>query len=300
MSSDKDNPNPVSVSLNNDKEKNETESSSQNKKSSKLSKSILKNLGKKFFLPIITSNNSVLTNIHKKKEEKGPIFQFYSMQKKIQRPKANKSNKNVQSYIKIYELEKQNEDTQDFNVFNQQDKVIKDLMMQFYEKQKKKNVSKLNKRKNALNKLYDISPQFNNKIIEAKKFKSLNLEDYQKNILSSIPAKSIGQAEIMDLVQNLKNLKSECDSVKPLPPINIKIIEEHVHNKNNSKSTKKMNLREYLKQTNEPKDDFEKEEREIKNLRSYRSLKKSKRNKNFDFLPAYFRESLNNNLKFHL
>ena len=63
---------------------------------------------------------------------------------------------------------------------------------------------------------------------------------------------------------------------------------------------KKMSLREYLEQSNEPKDEYEKEQREIKNMRSYKIFKKSKRNKNFDFLPAYFREALNNKLKFHL
>ena len=258
-------------------------------------------LGKKFFLPIIASNHAVLTEIYKNKKEHGPLFEFFPFQKKIKRPRVNKNNKNVLSYIKIFELEKsQKEETQDFNVFNQQDKAIKDLMLQFYEKQKKKSISKLCKRKNALNKLYDLTPEINNKIIEAKKFKSLNLEDYQKNILASVPAKSMGQGEIMDLVQNLKNLRYECDSVKPLPPINIKIIKDHVYNKNNSKSMKKMSVREYLEQSNEPKDEYEKEQREIKKLRSYKILKKSKRNKNFDFFPAYFRESLNKNMKFHL
>lgn len=293
-----DNPNPTSVTIDNDKESKKPQ---KKESSSSLNKAKLLNLGKKFFLPVITSNNRILTEIYKNKREHGPLFHFSPENKKIKRARVNKNNKNVQSYIKMYELEKsQNKETQDFNVFNHQDNVIKDLMIQFYDKQKKKNVSKIRKRKNALNKLYDITPEMNIKMTEAKKFKSLDLEDYQKNILTSVPAKSIGQGEIMDLVQNLKNLKFECESVKPLPPINVKIIEAHVYNKNNSKSMKKMSLREYLEQSNEPKDEYEKEQREIKNMRSYKSFKKSKRNKNFDFLPAYFREALNKNLKFHL
>ena len=293
-----DNPSPTSATIDNDKESQKPQ---KKESSSSLSRAKLLNLGKKFFLPIITSNNKVITEIYKNKRDHGPLFHFSPQYKKIKRAKANKNNKNAQSYIKMYELEKsQNKETQDFNVFNQQDNVIKDLMLQFYDKQKKKNVSKIRKRKNALNKLYDITPEMNNQMAEAKKFKSLDLEDYQKNILTSVPAKCIGQGEIMDLVQNLKNLKFECDSVKPLPPINVKIIEAHVYNKNNSKSMKKMSLREYLEQSNEPKDEYEKEQREIKNLRSYKIFKKSKRNKNFDFLPAYFREALNKNLKFHL
>jgi hypothetical protein len=193
------------------------------------------------------------------------------------------------------------EDMYDFNVFYSQDEIIKNLMNQFYEKvNKKKEENKISRRRDALNKLYQITPECNYNMNEAKKFKSLDLEDYQKNILSSMPAKSMEQWGIMDLVQNLKHLKHECDSVKPLPPINIKIIEDHVYKKNNSKSVKKMKLKEFLEQSNEPKDEFEKEQRIIKNLRSFKVLPKFKRNKNYDFLPAYLRESLNKNLKFHL
>ena len=100
--------------------------------------------------------------------------------------------------------------------------------------------------------------------------------------------------------QSFHNLKYVCGCVKPLPHINVKIIEDHVYKKNNSKSVKKMNLMEFLGQSNEPKDEFEKEERIIKNLRSFKALPKFKRNKNYDFMPFYLRESLNKNLKFHL
>ena len=279
--------------------------SSDNKRSltSKKSKAKLINSDKKLFLPIIRSNRSILKEIYKNKKEHGPLYNFSSEQPKIQKPKIykNKNKGNVQSYIKMFEIEKnESKETQDFNVFNNEDEIIKDLMMKFYDKEKKKKMSKLHKRKNALNKLYDISPEFNNRITQAKNFKSLDLEDYQENILTSIPAISMGQGEMMDLVQNLKYLKNECDSVKPLPPINVKIIEDHIHKQKKNKSAKKMNLREFLEQSNEPKDEYEKEQRIIKNLRSYKALPKFKRNKNYDFLPSYLRESLNKNLKFHL
>ena len=258
-------------------------------------------LGKKFRLPIINANNPVLKEIYKNKQEHGPLYLFTSNQVKVPKPKVYKNNKHVQSYIKIYEME-QNKDkeTQDYNVFNAQDQIIKDLMSKFYEKKNETKEKKLNKRKNALNNLYDITPEYIERISEAKKFKSLDLEDYQENILTSIPSKSIGQEGIMDLVQNLKTLKYDCDSVKPLPPINIKIIEDHIYKKSNSKSVKKMNIKEFLKHSNEPKDEYEKEQREIKILRSFKALPKFKRNKNYDFLPSYLRESLNKNLRFHL
>ena len=282
---------------------NEKTNFNEDKKDDNHKKNILINLGKKLFFPIIKNNNSVLNRISKNKEENGPIYLFTSEQKKVQRPKVNKNKKKniVQSYIKIYELgQSKSNETQDYNVFNAQDKKIKDLMLQFYEKERKKKISKLHRRKIALNRLYDISIESNNRIMEAKKFKSLNLEDYQENILTSIPVKSMGQGVIMDLVQSLQNLKHECDSVKPLPPINVKLIEDHVYKKNNAKSVKKMSLKEFLGQSNDPKDEYEKEQRIIKNLRSYKVLPKFKRNKNYDFLPNYLRQSLNKNLKFHL
>lgn len=258
-------------------------------------------LNKKLRLPIITSNNPILKEIYKNKKEHGPLYLFTSGQDRIQRQKSKKINRYLQSYIKMYNLEKsEKKETQDYNVFDAQDKMIKDLMSKFHETRNKTKLNKLDRRKNALNKLYDITPEYKERISEAKKIKSLDLEDYQTNILTSIPAKSIEQGGIMDLVQNLKTLKYDCDSVKPLPPINIKIIEDHIYKKNNSKSVKKMNLKEFLNQSNQPKDEYEKEQRIIKNLRSYKVLPKFKRNKNYDFLPLYLRESLNKNLRFHL
>ena len=251
-------------------------------------------------LPNISSQNSILREIYKNKKIHGPIYIFSETQKKMQKPKVKK-NKTKKSYMQIYELEQsKNEETQDFNVFYSQDKVIKDLVQQFYEKVNRKKLDKIDRRKNALSKLYKIPPESKNNMIEAKKFKNLDLEDYQKNILSSIPSKSIGQGGIMDLVQNLKSLRQDSESIKPLPPINVKIIEDHVYKKNNSKSVRKMNLKEYLEQSNEPKDEYELEQRVIKNLSSFKIMPKFKRNRNYDYLPNYLRESLNKNIKLHL
>jgi len=258
-------------------------------------------LSKKAKLPIITANHPILKEIYKNKQEHGPLYFFSSEQKKVPKPKVNKNKRYVNSYIKMYELEqRENNETQEYNVFNAQDKIIKELMSKFYEKRDLTKVNKLNRKKNALNKLYDITPEYKERLLDAKKIKTLDLEDYQKNILTTIPSQTIGEGGIMDLVQNLKNLKYECDSVKPLPPINVKIIEDHIYKKSNSKSVKKMNLKEFLQHTNEPKDEYEKEQRIIKNLKSYKVLPKFKRNKNYDFLPSFLRESLNKNLRFHL
>ena len=288
-----ENSNSISVTIN-----NENTIESNNKRSSTVKKTKLIK-GKKLKLPIINANHPILKEIYKNKKEHGPLYLFTSENQKIQKPRVNKNKKIIPSYLKMYELEKSNE-TQDYNVFNDQDNVIKDLMLKFYEKEKKKKISKLIKRKNALNRLYDITPESNIHMIEAKKYKSLDLEDYQNNILTSVPVNCLEKGGMMDLVQSFHNLNYECDCVKPLPQINVKIIEDHIYKKNNNKSVKKMNLREFLGQSNEPKDEFEREQRVIKNLRSYKALPKFKRNKNYDFLPSYLREALNKNLKFHL
>ena len=259
----------------------------------------------KLIFPTIATRNKVLTEIYRNKNLHGPLF-FYSeeqkereMNKKFLSPKRNKF-----SQLKMRRNYNENlfKEINEYNVFNTEDNQMKNLMIQFKERYNKLKVDKLKRRKIVLNKLYDLPPEFDDIIKKAKKFKTLDLENYQGKILTAMPVESIGKVEIMNLVSKLNVLKSECDSVKPLPPINIKIIEDHVYNKNKEeiKNVKKMKLKEFLKQTNEPKDEFEKEEKLIKNIRSYKVLPKFKRNKNYDFLPGYLRESLNKNLKFHL
>lgn len=261
-------------------------------------------------LPNISpQNNRVLREIYTNKELHGPLYIFTETQrekekelrKRILKPKRNQFK---YSNIKHNNNEDKNlfKEIQEFNVFNTEDAKIRDLMRQFYDKTNKKSENRLNRRKVALNKLYNISPEYDFRFQNAKKRKRLDLENYQNNILTSVSAGSMGQEKIMDLVQSFNNLKYECDSVKPLPPINLRIIEDHVYNqsKANQVNVKKMRLKEFLEQSNEPKDEFEEEEKLIKSIKSYKVLPKFKRNKNYDFLPSYLRESLNKNLKFHL
>jgi hypothetical protein len=260
-------------------------------------------------LPNISpQNNSILKEIYTNKERHGPLYLFTESEKEKEKELKKKISPRRKyakySYIKKPNNEDKNlfKEIQEFNVFNSEDAKIRDLMKQFYDKSNKKSQNKLNRRKVALNKLYNISPEYDSRFQDAKKRKRLNLDEYQNNILTSVSVGSMGKEKIMDLVQNFNNLKHECDSVKPLPPINLRIIEDHVYNQNraNKINVKKMRLKEFLEQSNEPKDEFEEEERLIKNIRSYKVLPKFKRNKNYDFLPSYLRESLNKNLKFHL
>ena len=249
------------------------------------------------FLPNISpQNNHILKEIYTNKELHGPLYLFTENQKEKEKELKKRMLKPKRKHFKYsYINQHYNEDKnlfkeiQEFNVFNSEDAKIRDLMKQFYDKSNKKSQNKLNRRKVALNKLYNISPEYDSRFQDAKKNKRVDLDEYQNNILTSVSAGSMGKEKIMDLVQNFNNLKHECDSVKPLPPINLRIIEDHVYNQSKVKkiNVKKMRLKEFLEQSNEPKDEFEEEERLIKNIRSYKVLPKFKRNKNYDFLPSY-------------
>ena len=193
-------------------------------------------LRKKVNLPKIDIQNNILNEIYKNKKLHGPLHLFTESDKKFQKPKGYKSNKNF-SYLKLDK--NSNIKSQNYNVFGYEDEQIKELMNNFRKELKQKKISKLIKRKNALNKLYNITPQYNIKMQEARKLKSLDLDDYQKKILSSVPYNCIGKNEILDLVDTFKTLKYECDSVKPFPAINIKIIKEHILKKNKTEKNDK-------------------------------------------------------------
>ncbi len=265
---------------------------SKSKKQSKLF-----TMRKKVNLPKIEVQNNILNEIYKNKKLNGPIHVFEGSDKKFQKPKVYKSKPDF-SYIKMYELN--NHQTQEYNVFGKEDEIMKDIMLKFKEELKVKRISKITRRRNVLNKLYNITHESEQKMKLAKSTKNLNLEEYQKNILSSVPYNCIGKNEILDLVDTFKTLKNECESVRPFPPINIKIIKDHVKKQNHQKSVKSMRLRDFLNQNDKPKDEFEKEQKEIKHMKCFKFNTKFKRNKNYDILPIHIRESLKKNLKLHL
>ena len=253
---------------------------------------------KKVNLPKIDKNNHILNEIYNNKKIHGPLHLFTESEQKFQKPRGYKSNKNF-SYLKLDK--NANLKSQDYNVFGYEDEQIKELMNNFRQELKQRKISKLIKRKNALNKLYNITPQYNIKMQEARRFKSLDLDNYQKKILSSVPYNCIGKNEILDLVETFKTLKYECESVKPFPPINIKIIKEHILKKNKTeKSDKEMRLKDFLNKNREPKDEFEKEQKIIKDMKCFKVPPKLKRNKVYDILPNHIREALTKNLKLHL
>lgn len=186
-------------------------------------------------------------------------------------------------------LNKDVEEKDEYNVFSNEDHLIKNLLNQFKEKNEKDKIPKIIRKKMAFNRLYNIPEGSSEKLKDVKKSKKkYSLEEYQENILKSVDANSVDQGEIMKLIQSFNDIKIESNNVKALPPINIDIIKEHVYKKKPVKPRKK-NLRDIMKRQ-EPLDEFEKEERLIKNLRSYKSVPKRRRNKNLDILPQYIRD----------
>ena len=128
----------------------------------------------------------------------------------------------------------------------------------------------------------------------AKRNKLLPLEDYQAKTFKILSKNDIGKTELNDLAYNLKNLRLQSDSVSPLPPINLNIIYDHVYrsHSNRNKKINKMTIKQLIKESNEPKDEFEKEEKLIKQMMSYKPIQRGKRNKAFDILPDYLKDAL--------
>ena len=255
---------------------------------------------KEIKLPKIKKPNDILGEIYKYKNEHGPLFFITNSQneKDNLNNSTNRKQKNRNPFSKApngLKTDQNYKDLAEFNVFNSEDKMIRNLMHQFYRKKNEKKPTKSQRRRDVLNKLYGFKPSFFEKMNEVKQNKNLSLDTYQNNILMTLSNSSMSQEEIINLVEQLNELKEECQSVTPLPPINVKNIGEHVYNqnKNKNKKEKKMSLKEMLDQSNDPKDDFEKEERLIKKIKGIKSVPRKKRNKNFDKLPGYLKEIFN-------
>ena len=202
-----------------------------------------------------------------------------------------KAVKNIGISDKIYESNL-TEEKDEYNVFSNEDHVIKDLMLQFKEKNAKDKIPKLIRKRMAFNRLYNITDSSIDQLKNVKKRKKFcTLEEYQENILKAVNVNSVEQSEIMKLIENFNEIKIESNNVKALPPININIIKDHVYKKK-LMPPKKKNYKDFMIRK-QPLDEFEKEERLIKKLKSYKSVPKKKRNKNFDVLPQYIRDVFN-------
>ena len=192
---------------------------------------------------------------------------------------------------------------QAYNSFVDTDKKIIENLSKAITKKIKIKKSPLQKQKDTLNKLYNITPTFTrnyNKIKHRKK--NLELDEYQNTILTFFTKTNIEKDRFMNLKQNFENIRNNNNSIHPLPKINFNNIYEHVRNKK-EKNIKMVSLKEYLKgNKDEEKDEYELELEQIKQSKKY--YKKinnnfKNRNKSLDVLPQYLRDILTKQLKFH-
>ena len=210
---------------------------------------IYKNMPEKYFTISTDTNDktkSLYPKFHRKKNRHIPLID-------------NETENNNESG---------NDNNFDYNVYDEEDETVKNLLNKFKIKNQQKKLPKIEKNKLALNQLYGITSETNEKIAKVKHRKKLSLEDYQTKILTTLGSNgNIGVDELTNLLQNLKELKIDSESVQPLPPINIKIIYEHVlNNQKKHNIVKSKSIREILNEKEEPKDEFEKEERMIKKI----------------------------------
>ena len=290
-------------SINKDKS---TSASSKNQKSKKnIKKKILKSLSHKNVLFSLNSNSALknydLPSFRKFKKLKSlntnslktlqisnhennlkPKLQEISLTKKL--ISDIKKNKNLSFFItdqsglkvnrrvfrKRIHLKKLSSFGQflNYNVFNEKDAEIKDLIDKFNKQMEKKKMNKMERRKNILNKLYGITPKYNKILKNSKSQKKLSLEEYQDNILLAFNSNGNYNIEtIGQLYQKFKNIKTDVENVVPYPKINIKNIVSHFKKGIKRESDKKMRIKDFISKSNEPQDEFEKDERKIISLR---------------------------------
>ena len=155
-----------------------------------------------------------------------------------------------------------------YNVFNEKDIEIKDLVAKFDNQEKQKKINKLQKRKVILNKLYGITPQYLDVMKFAKNQKHLSLEDYQDTIMTAFSSNGMYSSEsLSDLNHRFKNIRTEIESVTPFPQININNIVKHFKSNIKRKSDNMLRLKDFLTKTKVPQDEFEEDEQKIISLK---------------------------------
>lgn len=267
-----------------DSECNKTKRSSQTEGKESLKRIIKRK--KHRLLPDIKKENEILLTIRSRVQDYGGIFLTTKQRIKYDKFKRPKKVPAVGEKEDIKGVKEIN----NYNVFDDEDKMIKGLMKEFYNKSLKQKPP-LERRKLALNKLYDITPEITERLDRARHKKYVSLGAYQANILNAINNKdTLSRRKMIDLEQEFNELRIEVESVRPLPKINVDIIYDHVYHQPDKKSLKKMSVRDILNHKNVPKDEFEKEEKLINSIKNFKLVPKKKRNRTLDNMPLYIRK----------
>ena len=149
----------------NDFKENNTELKTINNYNSIKNSILLPNVGKNF---IKAKAIKILREIDKKKENNSIFLTEENNSQREFKKIRNRKRKN-NSLIRSYNT-KGIKAIESFNVFGNEDEFIKDLMEQFNKKNKQK-ISKIEKRRIVLDKLYGIDPQYNKNMKIAKRNK---------------------------------------------------------------------------------------------------------------------------------
>ena len=224
------------------------------------------NLEPKVKLPKIYSFNKKISKLKKKVLRKNLSF-FITVQNGI---RVNKGDNKIRNFRKKIKQKNKShiKDYLDYKVFNEKDLEIEDIIDEFNTQIEKQKINKMKRKRIILNKLYGITPEYNNIIKKSKSQKFLPLEEYQDNLLEAMNYNGIHNSEILsELYQKFKIIKTDIESVIPYPKINIKNIINHFKKGIKKKNDKMLRLKEYLSKSKEPKDEFEREEQNILSLK---------------------------------
>lgn len=249
-------------------------------------------MNQKDHLPKISPSQQLISNIRKRLLLNKNLAFFEKDKNGI---KVNRKINPILNFRRRVHLKKASSFGQflNYNVFIEKDEEIKDLIDKFNAQMEKKKMNKLERRKNILNKLYGITPKYNEIIKIAKRQKYLPLEEYQDNILLAFNSNGNYNAETMgQLYQKFKNIKTDVENVAPYPKINIKNIIDHIKKGIKKEKDKKIRLKDFISKSNEPQDEFEKEEQKIISLRFKRINNRISKiqNDNLFVLPIHIRK----------
>lgn len=244
-------------------------------------------------LPLIESKyTKVLNKRLRKIEERKPKNLGSIFDSKKVYVKTINTRDNISAISEFYN-KKNIKEKGEYNVFSNEDHIVKELMLKFRDNKVKDKIPKIKRKRMAFDRLYDITDKSKEKIKNIRKNKKFySLEKYQEKILKTIDPKTMEQSQILSLIQSLKELKKESNDVTALPPINIKAIRAHVVD-SKANETRKKSFKEIMNNNIQTLDEYEKEQKMIRKIKDHQSLPKTKRNTSLDLMPEYIRDIFN-------
>lgn len=184
-----------------------------------------------------------------------------------------------------------------YNVFNFEENELKELFEKFGIKPHKEKVYGLEKKRLVFNRLYGISPEMSARINKVKSHKNIDLKEYQNNVLEAAGKNITDEKKLRDLIHDLKELREDTESIRPLPKINLGIIYRHVIKGGKERNIRNISVKDLRRSVEDPKDDFEREQILIKKTKIYKTQPRSKKYRKLVNVPEHLRSILSDNMK---